>query len=122
MSNPPTPGPSPTTLTAANKDILSFREEFFSDSRRSARSPILNDTSHQGGKATRIRIEGLEVRVLGGPGPIVPAGVPGVLGAILVGYLVHGGIVGYLIHGIPQDVFLTEGEALLGGFLNHGFL
>jgi hypothetical protein len=31
MSNPPTPGPSPTTLTAANKDMLSIREELFSD-------------------------------------------------------------------------------------------
>ena len=34
MSNPPTPGPSPTTLTAANKDMLCFREELFSVARR----------------------------------------------------------------------------------------
>src|SRR5215208_6108824 len=69
----------------------------FEAARRSARSPILNGTSHQGGDATRT--EGLEVRVLGGPGPIVPAGGPGVLGAILVGYLIRRGLVGYLVHG-----------------------
>ena len=47
--------------------------------------------------------------MLAGPGPIVPAGDPALLGAILLGYLIRRGLVGYLILGG------------LVGYLNHGF-